>query len=140
MAQELEKRGYAGYRIADAASVRLLLRGPVPVGQLGAILGVSRQAARKVARTLELRGYAITRPDPGDARKVNVVLTDAGLAYAGAVVEVINRLNRELARHLGLEELVAADAVLRAVIEEDRLKHIAEEIPPPRRRSQAVIS
>ena len=38
----------------------MLWQGPLPVGRLGAGLGVTRQAARKVADGLEQRGYATT--------------------------------------------------------------------------------
>ena len=36
MADRLGRLGYADYRRSDAAALRLLLRGPVPVGRLGA--------------------------------------------------------------------------------------------------------
>jgi DNA-binding MarR family transcriptional regulator len=131
MASELEKRGYPDYRISDAASTRLLLRGPVPVGRFGEVQGVTRQAARKVARGLEERGYATTHSDPDDARKVNVVLTEAGLAYSRAVVGVIASLNRRLAERVDIEQLVAADVVLRAAVDNDQLRCTAEQIPAP---------
>ena len=121
MAGELEQRGYRDYRITDAASMRLLLRGPLAVGRLGAVLGVTSQAARKVARGLEQRGYALARSDPDDARKVNVVLTEAGVAYARAVVEVIDVLNRSLAERVDPAQLAVAGAVLRVVIGDDDL-------------------
>ena len=89
MAAELEDRGFADYRRSDAATLRRLRRGPASVGELGVHLGVTRQAARKVARGLEERGYASTQADAGDARKLNVVLTTAGRAYADAIIEVI---------------------------------------------------
>jgi len=85
------------YRTSDAGAVRLLLRGPTPVGQIGAVLGTTRQAARKVARGLEERGYATTCQDPDDGRKVNVRPTARGRAYAEAIVTVIDALNRTLA-------------------------------------------
>lgn len=131
MADEVSERGYADYRLSDAAVMRLLLGGPVPIGRIGAILGVTRQAARKVARGLEQRGYATTQADAEDARKVNVVLTDAGLDYARAVVEVIGVLNRELAKRVSRDRLIAADAVLRAAIDNDQLARIADRIPTP---------
>src|SRR5579863_6517257 len=76
MAGELEARGFPEYRLSDAASVRFLLVAPRRVGELGDLLGVTRQAARKVATNLEARGYATIAPDPNDARKLDVVLTE----------------------------------------------------------------
>lgn len=132
MGDELDRRGYPGYRAADAASLRMLLRGPLPVGHLGRVLGITRQAARKVARQLEQRGYATTVADPDDARKVVVALTDEGRAYALAIVEVIAALNRALAERVGPGELAAADVVLRAVMAPDvELSAVAQRIPAP---------
>jgi DNA-binding MarR family transcriptional regulator len=131
MVHDMAERGYPDYRIADAAAVRLLLRGPAPVGRLGAVLDVSRQAARKVARGLEQRSLAITETDPDDARKVNVRLTEAGFAYGRAVTDVIASLNRELAGRIEPAALVATDHVLRAAIDDRRLARAAARIPPP---------
>lgn len=80
MATELESRGFADYRTSDATTRLRLRRGPVLVGELGVHLGVTRHAARKIVRGLDERGYASTRADADDARKVNVVLTSAGRA------------------------------------------------------------
>jgi DNA-binding MarR family transcriptional regulator len=131
MASGLEARGFADYRASDAGAVRLLLRGPTPVGQIGAVLGTTRQAARKVARGLEERGYAITGPDPDDGRKVNVTLTARGRAYAEAIITVIDALNRNLASKVDPVHLAHADAVLRTVVYQERLVANAERIPPP---------
>ena len=132
MDRELADRGFTDYRITDAAVVRRLRRGPVPVGQLGTDLGVTRQAARKVARGLQERGYASTEPDADDARKLNVILTADGHVYASAIIEVIAGLNRALAARVTPGQLAVADAVLRASIEDDQVALRAERIPPPK--------
>lgn len=132
MAGELAERGYPDYRASDAASLRMLLRRPLPVGHLGRRLGVSRQAARKVARQLEQRGFATTSSDADDARKVVVVLTAAGRAYGLAVVEAIASLNRDLAERVDADHLATTDSVLRAALaQDDALSFLAERIPPP---------
>jgi DNA-binding MarR family transcriptional regulator len=119
MASRLAQLGYPDYRRSDAATLRLLRRGPVPVGRLGAELGVTRQAARKVAEGLEQRDYARTERDAHDSRVLNVVLTTAGTAYAQALTEVIHALNREFSQQVDPAQLAAADSVLRAVITGD---------------------
>jgi DNA-binding MarR family transcriptional regulator len=131
MTSELEARGFSDYRASDAGAVRLLTVGPAPIGHLGAVLGVTRQAARKVARGLEERGYATTSPDPEDARKLNVTLTPVGRDYAEAIGEVVASLNRTLAARVRPGQLTAADAVLRAAIDNDQINRIARRIPPP---------
>ena len=119
MALCLERRGYADYRRTDAGALRLLGREPVTVGMLGAALGITRQAARKLADALERRGYARTEPDAHDGRRVNVLLTEEGREYARAIVEVVESLNRELAARVGADDLRAADVVLRATLDGD---------------------
>lgn len=119
MAEGVERRGYADYRATDAATLRLLRRGPVGVGGLGEVLGVTRQAARKVVAQLEQRGYVSTERDPEDGRKVNVVLTEAGKAYGAAVAEAVVELNGALEQRVPPGELAAADRVLRRILEAD---------------------
>ena len=132
MASRLAQLGYPDYRRSDAVALRLMRRGPVPVGRLGAELGVTRQAARKMAEGLEHRSYARTERDAHDSRVLNVVLTAAGTAYAQAIMEVIDALNREFCQRVDLAQLTAADSVLRAMIAGDAaLRSAASAIRPP---------
>jgi DNA-binding MarR family transcriptional regulator len=131
MTSRLEGLGFAGYRRGDAAVMRMLLPGPLPVGRLGAALGVTRQAARKVADALEQRGYATTGRDSRDTRQLNVTLTPAGLEYAGAVIAVTEELNREVAGRVSPDQLAAADAVLRAALFDDSARQRASHLPRP---------
>ncbi len=131
MAAELASRGFADYRLTDAATLRRLRRGPASVGELGVPLGVTRQAARKVVRGLEERGYASTQADANDARKLNVILTSAGRSYADAIIEVIADLNRAVAARVTADQLATADAVLRASIEDEGVAHLAAYLNQP---------
>ncbi len=131
MAAELADRGFADYRLTDAATLRRLRRGAASVGELSVPLGVTRQAARKVVRGLEERGYASTEADADDRRKLNVVLTSAGRAYADAIIEVIAALNRAVAARVAADQLAAADAVLRASIEDEGVARLAAYLNPP---------
>lgn len=131
MASRLAALGYPGYVRSDAAAIRFLRRGPAPVGQLGMILGVTRQAARKAADSLQERGYVTLARGARDARQVNVTLTPAGHAYASAVTAVIDELNREVAQRAGLAQLTAADAVLRAALFDDSARQRAGRLPRP---------
>jgi DNA-binding MarR family transcriptional regulator len=131
MASRLAALGHADYRRSDAAAIRLLRRGPVPVGQLGTVLGVTRQAARKVADGLCQRGYATVERDPADARQLKVTLTAAGHEYGRAVVAVIEQLNREVMRRADPAELSAADGVLRAAMFDESARQRAARLPPP---------
>jgi DNA-binding MarR family transcriptional regulator len=131
MTSRLDRLGYPDYRRSDAGAVRMLFLGPLPVGQLGAVLGVTRQAARKVADGLEQRGYATTERDTRDTRQLNVTLTPAGRRYARAIAAVVWELNLEVAARVSPAELAAADAVLRAALFDDSTRQRASRVPPP---------
>jgi DNA-binding MarR family transcriptional regulator len=116
MAAGVAALGYEDYRRSDAAVMRLLKRAPLSIGGLGDALGVTRQAGRKVVSGLEQRGFATTVRDERDSRQTNVVLTAAGDAYAQAVIDVIDGLNRELAARVDPADLASARRVLAAVL------------------------
>jgi DNA-binding MarR family transcriptional regulator len=127
----LERLGFAGFRRGDTAVMRVLSLGPLPVGRLGSGLGVTRQAARKIADALEQRGYATTERDSRDTRQLNVSLTPAGRDYARAVIAITEELNGEVARRVSPAQLAAADAVLRAGLFDDVARQRASQVPPP---------
>ncbi len=131
MTSRLEGLGYAGFRRGDAAVMRVLWREALPVGRLGAGLGVTRQAARKIADALEQRGYATIERDSRDTRQLNVTLTTAGRDYAQAVIAVTEELNREIAGRVSPAQLAAADTVLRAALFDDSARQRASQLPPP---------
>jgi DNA-binding MarR family transcriptional regulator len=117
MAARLGAVGYPGYRRSDASVLRSLRRDELTIGQLGASLGVTRQAARHVVDGLEARGYARATRDALDTRRVRIVLTAAGRTYADAVVDVIHALNREISERIDPQQLEAALAALRVIVE-----------------------
>lgn len=131
MAGRLQTRGFNGYRRSDAMTMRVLARGPLPIGQLGARLGVTRQAARKLVDALEQRGYVRVERDQRDTRKLNASLTELGVRYAQAVTETVHELNHELSQRVDPGQLAAADAVLRTAIADERLQAAARRVPGP---------
>jgi DNA-binding MarR family transcriptional regulator len=132
LGRRLDARGYPGYRRSDAGTLRMLLYlGPLAIGQLGTRLGVTRQAARKVADGLQRRGYATTGRDQRDTRQLNVTLTAEGRQYARAIVIVIEELNREVTQRADPAQLAAADSVLRAALFDDSARQRAGRLPRP---------
>jgi DNA-binding MarR family transcriptional regulator len=132
MAQCLHELGHADYRRSDAAVLRLIARRPLAAGELGAVLGVTRQAARKLVAGLEQRGYARLESDPRDSRRHTVVLTTTGEAYAAAIVATLEAMNRELGERVDRAALIAADAVLRASLaDDDARRRAAALVAPP---------
>lgn len=124
IARDLAGMGYRDYRRSDAAIVRMLQRGPAPIGRIGDALGISRQAARKAVAVLERRGFVRAQRDGDDARQVNARLTHRGERYAIAVVSVLDRLNDELASRVDARDLASALTVLRAVVTGDRGRRV----------------
>jgi DNA-binding MarR family transcriptional regulator len=87
----------------------------VPLGELAKIIGVTRQAGRKVVDGLVARGYALVERDGEDARRLNVALTIAGRQYAQAVVDTVTALDQEFDATLDPYDLVVVKSVLRSV-------------------------
>jgi DNA-binding MarR family transcriptional regulator len=131
MTSRLEGLGYPGFRRGDAAVMRALWRGSLPVGRLGAGLGVTRQAARKIADALEQRGYATAERDSRDTRQLNITLTLVGRDYARAVIAVTEELNKEVAARVSPAQLTAADTVLRAALFDASARERAGQLPRP---------
>ena len=131
MMVELAGAGFPDYRRSDAALVRLLSRGPLAVGQIGTALGVSRQAARKLVTGLERRGYAHTARSEADARQLDVSLTTRGRAFAQAIIASVDALNKRTSERVDPSQLRAADAVLRAVLTDERARGRADRLIPP---------
>lgn len=116
MSTQLRSLGFDRFTRGDSAVMRLVARGPTPLGRIGPALGISRQAGRKLIDRLEREGFVRTDRDRVDARVVNIVLTSDGDRYARALNQVADGLNRNLASRVDRSDLVAADAVLRAFI------------------------
>lgn len=132
LAEHVARAGFDDYRRTDAALVRLLSRRPRSIGQIGAALGVTRQAARKFATRLEQRGYVVTARDANDARQVNVELTARGSQYAHVIEGAIDALDRRLGQLVEPAQLLAADAVLRASLpDQDARERAMRLVPPP---------
>jgi DNA-binding MarR family transcriptional regulator len=128
----LEQAGYAGYRLSDAWLLRLLTDQPLPVGRLGEAMGVTRQAARKLAGGLAERGYAALTADPADGRRTLVTLTEAGQVYARVVADAQHVMNTAIADRVRPADLAIADSVLRAVFPSaEARQRISESVPPP---------
>lgn len=131
IAEDVDLAGFEDYRRTDAAVVRLLGRSPSSIGQIGAALGVTRQAARKFVTGLEQRGFVVTARGASDARQVNVELTRRGDQYARAIRRAIDALDRRLDQRVERAQLLAADAVLRASLPDQEARERAMRLVPP---------
>jgi DNA-binding MarR family transcriptional regulator len=129
---QMERAGFPGYRQTDSWVLRLLAPQPMAIGRLGEAMGVTRQAARKLANGMVERGYAALAADPSDGRRTLIVLTPTGQAYAAAVAAAQDGLNNALRDGVSAEDLAAADRVLRTVFWSASVRRrIDEAVPPP---------
>lgn len=122
--------GFSDYRPTDTVLLRILAREAQSIGRIGDGLGISRQAARKLADGLAARGYAAWAADPADARRRLVRITDRGLAYHRALTDATELLNDEV-REVVPSDLLAADAVLRAVLTDEDRRVADAAVPRP---------
>ena len=119
MRAALAERGFTEFRRGDGAWVRILGAEPQGPGEVAEIIGISRQAATKMADSLERRGYVERGDDDTDRRRVVLTLTDLGRRYEAAIVEVVARLDESFRADVPPADLEAALRVLRAAIGDD---------------------
>lgn len=110
-----EEAGFAEYRRTDSYVLRLLSSDALAIGELGQGIGITRQAARKIAGRLVERGYADFVIDPDDGRRTLIVLTRRGRAYARVVESAQADLNKRIRSTVSADDLAAAERVLRSV-------------------------
>jgi DNA-binding MarR family transcriptional regulator len=80
--------------------------GGVPLSQLAAELGVTKQAAGQLVDSLVLRGYLDRKVDPDDRRKVSITLSERGQMAAQVQGAARDRVDAALAAKVG-EQCVA---------------------------------
>lgn len=110
----LAARGHPGVRPAHDFALRAIAAGADSVSEVGKRTSVSRQAAAKTLAFLEEGGYVLRAPDPGDARKAHLTVTDRGrsLMHEGEVV--FDELRAEWESQVGRESISdLQDALLR---------------------------
>jgi DNA-binding MarR family transcriptional regulator len=107
MLDELRAAGYA-----DIAPAHFnILQHPTPDGlrpsEAAARGQMSKQAANRLIRHLEARGYLRLEPDPGDQRARIIRLTDEGWALIRAIRSIVEDVEAEWARQLGARRIEA---------------------------------
>jgi len=112
MRAALAERGFTTFRRGDGAWVRILGYEPQGLGEMAEFIGISRQAATKMADSLESRGYVERKDDDADRRRVVLHLTDLGRRYEQAIIEVVDNLDESFRASVSPADLEAAFRVL----------------------------
>jgi DNA-binding MarR family transcriptional regulator len=112
---ELARRGHPAVRPAHGFALQAIGARGATASELGARLGVSKQAAGKTVDTLAALGYVERTADPGDARRKIVVLTESGREVLSLSFEIFERLRGERERAVGAARMREAEAALRSL-------------------------
>jgi DNA-binding MarR family transcriptional regulator len=116
---ELARRGHPDMRPMHGFVFQAVGPGGTTAAELGRRLGISKQAAGKTVDTLEQLGYLERGPDPGDARRKVVRLTDRAVDALELSARIFDDLRARWAEVLGAERLRALEADLRRVTPQD---------------------
>ena len=115
---ELAARGWTDVRPVHGFVLLAAAQDPPTVTEVGALLGVSKQAAAKLLEQMVAAGYLDRSGDATDARLVRVTLTSRGRDLLAAVEEVYADLEARWGRVIGPQEVERIrgrlDTVLRA--------------------------
>lgn len=113
---ELGARGHPDVRPGHEFAMRAILAGADSASDLGRRTGVSKQAAAKTIAVLVERGYVASEPDPDDARRKRLHVTDRGRDLLRVGEAVFEELRADWAARLGTEELARLEADLRTLV------------------------
>ena len=116
---ELARRGHPDMRPMHGFVFQAIGPGGTTAAELGRRLGISKQAAGKTIDTLEQLGYTERGPDPADARRKVVRLTDRAVDALELSARIFDDLHARWAETLGTERLRALEADLRRVTPRD---------------------
>ena len=124
---ELARRGWTDVRPAYGFALLALREGPLSGGELGALMGMTKQAASKLVEALVDAGYARRGESTGDARVRPIELTDRGRLLQTTAEDIYRDLEDRWAETIGDDRLAALRAdLIRVTSTEDG------ELPPVR--------
>ena len=116
----LAARGYPGVRPAHDFALRAVAAGAGSVSEVGRRTSVSRQAAAKTVSFLEESGYVLRSPDPGDARRARLTVTDRGHSLMREGEAVFDELRAQWESQVGRDRISDLhDALLRLLGPDD---------------------
>jgi DNA-binding MarR family transcriptional regulator len=111
------RAGIDGMRTPYGYVIRALYGDRLTLTELADRLGVTKQAAIKVVDEMEARGFVKREPHAGDRRAKALALTPKGLAVRAAARKESRRMEAELRRELGPEDVAAMRRVLLRFLE-----------------------
>ncbi len=125
---ELARRGWTDVRPAYGFALLALREGPLSSGELGVLMGMTKQASSKLVEALVDAGYARRGESTGDARVRPIELTDRGRDLQNNRGGDLHRTSRTVGlTSIGADRLAALRADLISVTSDED-----GELPPVR--------
>jgi DNA-binding MarR family transcriptional regulator len=128
--EAMARAGFADRRFPDGRVLRLCANtSNITIAAIGRELGISRQGAAKIVKSLEDRGYVTVRRSPTSGREKLVEITARARDYLQAQRTAARAIERRLRSRLGPEPFAALDALLDALgaHEETRMRDYLRE-------------
>ena len=117
--RELALEGHAEVRPVHGFALQAIGPNGATAGEVGARLGVSKQAAGKTIDGLVALGYVERRTDSADARRKIVSLSTSGVAVLRLSGAAFQRLRDERAERLGTVRMQQLEDDLRLLTDPD---------------------
>lgn len=113
---ELAARGYQDVRPVHDFALRAVHSGADSASELGRRMSVTKQSAAKSIAALEERGLVTREPDPTDARRMRVCVTEHGLAMMSEGEAIFDGLRRQWEEQVGVEKVQQLEDTLQQLL------------------------
>ncbi len=114
--EHLVAAGFDDLRPVHMPILRDMLVANLRPSELGARLGLSKQAANDLVRELESKEYIALEPDPDDGRAKRIVATERGWQASETAQASSNAVGRRWAELVGEDRYGVFEEVLRAIV------------------------
>jgi DNA-binding MarR family transcriptional regulator len=98
---ELSRRGFDDVRPVHDFAMRAIVAGADSASELGRSLSISKQSAARTIAVLQERGYVSREPDPRDARRKRLQVTELGLEVLRTGEEIFDGLREQWSQKIG---------------------------------------
>ena len=113
---ELADRGYEDVRPVHDFAIRAIAAGADSASELGRRLSITKQSAAKTIAVLQERGYVARDPDPRDARRKRLQVTELGFDVLRQGETIFEELRDQWAQRIGAAELEGIEDHLTALV------------------------
>jgi DNA-binding MarR family transcriptional regulator len=112
---ELAGRGYEDVRPVHDFAIRAIAAGADSASELGRRLSITKQSAARTIAVLQERGYVAVGPDPRDARRKRLQVTERGFEVLRQGEAIFDELRGQWAQRIGAAELEGIENHLTAL-------------------------